>query len=142
MPHRIGTVILALLAAVMLAGAASRPVAAEDRVIKVGTLKLIHAITPYFYEKFTPPGYKVEIFPFESPTDGKNAVVTMFDVADGAKADTMSPGAAVGHNSGWIDMIHAIHACQRSNGEYLVLVEEDWRGKNIVYQWRPATPPK
>ncbi len=76
MPHRIGTVISALLAAVMLAGAASRPVAAEDRVIKVGTLKLIHAITPYFYEKFTPPGYKVEIFPFESPTDGKNAVVT------------------------------------------------------------------
>jgi NitT/TauT family transport system substrate-binding protein len=49
---------------------------AEDRVIKVGVLKLIHSITPYFYEKFTPPGYKIEIIPFESPTDGKNAVLT------------------------------------------------------------------
>src|SRR3981081_3208887 len=49
---------------------------AEDRVIKVGTLKLIHGITPYFYEKFLPSGFKVEVFPFESPTDGKNAVVT------------------------------------------------------------------
>jgi NitT/TauT family transport system substrate-binding protein len=52
------------------------PARAEDRVIKVGTLKLIHGITPYFYEKFLPPGYKVEVYPFESPTDGKNAVVT------------------------------------------------------------------
>jgi NitT/TauT family transport system substrate-binding protein len=49
---------------------------ADDRVIKVGTLKLIHGITPYFYEKFVPPGIKVEVAPFESPTDGKNAVVT------------------------------------------------------------------
>jgi NitT/TauT family transport system substrate-binding protein len=47
-----------------------------DRTIKVGALKLIHSITPHFYEKFTPPGYKVEVIPFESPTDGKNAVVT------------------------------------------------------------------
>lgn len=50
--------------------------AEADKVIKVGTLKLIHAITPYFYEKFTPPGYKIEVIPFETPTDGKNAVVT------------------------------------------------------------------
>ena len=49
---------------------------AEDKVIKVGALKLIHSITPYFYEKFTPPGYRIEVIPFESPTDGKNAVVT------------------------------------------------------------------
>src|ERR1700741_1503607 len=49
---------------------------AEDKVIKVGALKLIHSITPYFYEKFTPAGYKIEVIPFESPTDGKNAVLT------------------------------------------------------------------
>src|SRR3954467_6464169 len=48
----------------------------SPKVIKVGTLKLIHGITPYFYEKFAPPGYKIEVVPFESPTDGKNAVVT------------------------------------------------------------------
>lgn len=47
-----------------------------EKVIKVGTLKLIHAITPHFYEQFAPPGYKIQVIPFESPTDGKNAVVT------------------------------------------------------------------
>jgi NitT/TauT family transport system substrate-binding protein len=49
---------------------------AEDKVLRVGTLKLIHGITPYFYERFAPPGYKIEVVPFESPTDGKNAVLT------------------------------------------------------------------
>jgi NitT/TauT family transport system substrate-binding protein len=49
---------------------------AQDKVLRVGTLKLIHGITPYFYEKFAPPGYKVGVIPFESPTDGKNAVLT------------------------------------------------------------------
>ena len=66
-------------AGVALAAAAfdSVPAFAQNqKVIKVGTLKLIHGITPYFYEKFTPAGYKVEVIPFESPTDGKNAVVT------------------------------------------------------------------
>ena len=27
-------------------------------------------------EKFTPAGYKIEVIPYETPTDGKNAVVT------------------------------------------------------------------
>ena len=49
---------------------------AANKVIKVGTLKLMHAITPHFYERFVPAGYKIEVFPFETPTDGKNAVVT------------------------------------------------------------------
>jgi NitT/TauT family transport system substrate-binding protein len=50
--------------------------AADDKVLKVGTLKLIHGISVYFYEKFAPAGYTVEVYPFESPTDGKNAVLT------------------------------------------------------------------
>jgi NitT/TauT family transport system substrate-binding protein len=49
---------------------------AQDKVLKVGTLKLIHGISAYFYEKFAPPGYTIEVIPFESPTDGKNAVLT------------------------------------------------------------------
>lgn len=50
--------------------------AQEPKVIKMGALKLIHSIAPYFYDRFTPAGYKVEVIPFESPTEGKNAVVT------------------------------------------------------------------
>src|SRR5271155_3218883 len=67
---------LRLAATAAALSAANSSTFADDRVIRVGTLKLIHGITPYFYEKFVPAGFKVEVFPFESPTDGKNAVVT------------------------------------------------------------------
>ena len=50
--------------------------AQDKKVIKVGTLKVIHGIGAYFYEQFAPPGYTVQVVPFETPTDGKNAVVT------------------------------------------------------------------
>ena len=67
---------LRVFAALLLAASLLSPAQAADRVIKVGALKLIHSITPYFYEKFTPAGYRIEVIPFESPTDGKNAVLT------------------------------------------------------------------
>ena len=63
-----------LAAALFLAFAPSAQ--AQDKVLKVGTLKLIHGISAYFYEKFVPPGYTVQVIPFDSPTDGKNAVLT------------------------------------------------------------------
>lgn len=50
--------------------------ARAETVVRMGTLKLIHALTPYFWEKFVPDGMRVEVIPFESPTDGKNAVVS------------------------------------------------------------------
>ncbi len=50
--------------------------AQSPRVVKMGSLRLIHSMTPHFYEKFLPPEYKLEITTFDSPTDGKNAVVT------------------------------------------------------------------
>jgi len=67
----------ALMGAVCaIAAYSTAPAQAADKTIKVGTLKLIHGVTPYFYQKFAPKGYKIEVIPFESPTDGKNAVVT------------------------------------------------------------------
>ncbi|WP_375460291.1 ABC transporter substrate-binding protein [uncultured Enterovirga sp.] len=50
--------------------------AQQPTVIRMGALKLIHSIAPHFYERFTPAGYRVEVIPLESPTEGKNAVVT------------------------------------------------------------------
>lgn len=49
---------------------------AETRTVKMGALRLVHSMPPYFYEKFAPADLKVEIIVFDSPTDGKNAVVT------------------------------------------------------------------
>jgi ABC-type nitrate/sulfonate/bicarbonate transport system substrate-binding protein len=86
----------------LLLGAAAAALAApfvaraqQATVIRMGALKLIHSIAPYFYERFTPAGYTVEVIPFESPTEGKNAVVTqsvdfgMFGIA----AATLSAAA-------------------------------------------------
>lgn len=63
------------LVATSLSGRAARAQAAPT-VIRMGSLKLIHSIAPHFYERFTPEGVRVEMIPFESPTEGKNAVVT------------------------------------------------------------------
>jgi NitT/TauT family transport system substrate-binding protein len=66
-----------------LAGSAALTLAAPSivraqgtTVIRMGSLKLIHSIAPHFYERFTPTGFSVEVVPLESPTEGKNAVVT------------------------------------------------------------------
>src|ERR1700733_9647530 len=48
----------------------------EPIVIRAGALKLIHSIAPYFYDQFVPAGYRIEVLPFETPTECKNAVVT------------------------------------------------------------------
>ena len=34
-------------------------------------------------------------------------------------------------------MPYSVQALKRKDGEYLVLVEEDFRGKNLLYRWRP-----
>ena len=49
---------------------------APTRTVKMGALRLVHSMPPYFYEKFAPSNLKIEIVVFDSPTDGKNAVVT------------------------------------------------------------------
>ena len=72
---RLTRLLLVVLAALLLVFAVPQA-DAQDKVLRVGTLKLIHGISAYFYEKFAPPGYTVEVIPFESPTDGKNAVLT------------------------------------------------------------------
>ena len=62
---------LTMAASAAVLSATSLRARAEDRTVKVGTLKLIHGITPYFYEKFAPEGVKFEIIPFETPTDAR-----------------------------------------------------------------------
>ena len=69
------------------AGLGVRARAAEPVTIRMGVLKLVHSITPYFYERFLPAGNRLEIIPFSTPTDGQDVVVTKsvaygnFDIA-------------------------------------------------------------
>ena len=46
--------LLRLAASAVALSSTSLNAIAADRTVKVGTLKLIHGITPYFYEKFVP----------------------------------------------------------------------------------------
>ena len=64
-----------------LLGAAAATLAApalqaQGVTVRMGALRLIHSIAPFLYERFLPAGMRVEVIPFESPTEGKNAVVT------------------------------------------------------------------
>jgi ABC-type nitrate/sulfonate/bicarbonate transport system substrate-binding protein len=51
-------------------------VRAQGKVLRMGTMRAVLTITPYFYERFAIPGYAIEVISFETPTDGKNALVT------------------------------------------------------------------
>jgi len=80
-------------------------VAAQGTRVKMGALRLIHSITPFFYERFMPEGMTVEVIPFESPTEGKNAVVTrsvdfgVFGIAAGILgAAAREPVTVIGSN--------------------------------------------
>jgi NitT/TauT family transport system substrate-binding protein len=66
----------AAIAAPAILGSRQRAMAQQQTTVRIGVLKLIHSMTPYFYERFAPAGTRIELIPFESPTDGKNAVVT------------------------------------------------------------------
>jgi ABC-type nitrate/sulfonate/bicarbonate transport system substrate-binding protein len=123
------------------AAAVARPtvvLAQQPTVIKMGALKLIHSIAPYFYERFTPAGYKVEVITFESPTEGKNAVVTksvdfgMFGIA----AATL--GAAAGE-----PIVVIAGACNRgmaviAQKDGPVASIKDLRGKRVAI-WPGST---
>ncbi|NMJ40834.1 ABC transporter substrate-binding protein [Roseomonas sp. JC162] len=87
-----------LLAAAALAPAAAPHVANAQaaRTVKVGSLRLIHSMTPHFYQRFAPAGLTIEIITFDSPTDGKNAVVTRSVDVGGFGIAAATLGAAAG----------------------------------------------
>jgi len=112
--------------------------AQSTTTIRMGALKLIHSIAPHFYERFTPPGYKVEVIPFESPTEGKNAVVTrsvdfgMFGIA----AATL--GAAAGE-----PIVVLASACNKGMGvvagkDSPIASIKDLKGKRVAI-WPGST---
>jgi sugar lactone lactonase YvrE len=64
----------------------------------------------------------------------KTAEVYVYNAKTGTQVQQLKPGPEVGSESGWIDIPYGIRAFRRSNGEYLVFVEENWKGKVIMYR--------
>ena len=48
--------------------------------------------------------------------------VNILDAGSGKYVGVMVAGAAVGNYGGWEDMVGSVHATERTDGEYLVLV--------------------
>jgi hypothetical protein len=67
----------------------------------------------------------------------KNAEVYVYNAKTGEQVKQLKPGPEVGSESGWIDIPYGIRAFRRDNGEYLVFVEENWKGKVIMYRLAP-----
>lgn len=63
-----------------------------------------------------------------------DAEIEVFDAADGRSLTTLRPGPAVDSLTGWFDIPYAIRAHRRKSGDWLVIAEEVWRGKNLIHQ--------
>jgi hypothetical protein len=60
-------------------------------------------------------------------------------MSDGKQVGILDPDTTVGGvaKTSWIDILTGITAHRRADGEYLVYVEEDFRGKMRLYRWLP-----
>ncbi|HEY9638073.1 MAG TPA: hypothetical protein V6D14_32065 [Coleofasciculaceae cyanobacterium] len=61
-------------------------------------------------------------------------LIVVWSATTGEEVMQMTPGQEVYGQSGLVDIPYGLRAFQRSNGEYLVFVEEDWKAKVIVYR--------
>jgi hypothetical protein len=55
---------------------------------------------------------------------------------DGSLVGHMSPNENIGR-TGLMDMVECIRAFKRTDGEYIIILEEDRCAKNIIYRWKP-----
>jgi len=70
------------------------------------------------------------------PTAPDSGFVRIFRASDGGYAGRFWAGP---HASGRMDVTYGVSAMRRSNGEYLVLAEDDWYARQMLYRWTPAT---
>lgn len=66
--------------------------------------------------------------------DCKTAEVFVYDNRDGRHLGSLQPGPEVHRETGWVDFRDALRATRLRDGNYLVTVEEDWKGKSLVYR--------
>jgi len=64
---------------------------------------------------------------------GTKPPIAVYSAKNGKYIGVLRPDANVGSTSGWLDLSGAVNAIKRSNGDYVVLAEEDFAGKNIIY---------
>ncbi|MBV9470108.1 MAG: hypothetical protein JOZ57_12805, partial [Abitibacteriaceae bacterium] len=61
--------------------------------------------------------------------------VKIFNATDGSSVGAMQPPADIGE-IGLQDIRECLRAHRRTNGEYVVFLEEDWKSKILLYRLR------
>ena len=64
--------------------------------------------------------------------------VEVFRLNDGSDAGWMEPDPTAIGQIGDQDLRESIHAFQRANGQYVVIIEDDMKSKNVMYRWCPS----
>lgn len=66
--------------------------------------------------------------------------VFVTDLRTGEYIGSLLPDETVGgiDCTGWVDIAYGIDAIRRSDGEYIIFVEEDYMGKVLMYRWYPG----
>lgn len=72
---------------------------------------------------------------------GITGEINIWEINSGKHVGYLVPGPEVHHESGWIDIPYALNVFRRSNGERVLLAEEDAKGKILVYRWNPSDDP-
>jgi len=70
------------------------------------------------------------------PYQPDSGFLRVFRCSDGGYAGRIWAGS---NASGRMDITYGVSATKRANGEYLVLVEDDWFARQMLYRWTPAT---
>ncbi|MEC4815132.1 MAG: hypothetical protein SAK29_17930 [Scytonema sp. PMC 1069.18] len=67
----------------------------------------------------------------------KTRQVYVYTTSTGAQVDILTPDPNIEAEAGWIDIPYGVRAFRRSDGEYIVFLEEDHRAKVLFFRWRP-----
>ncbi len=122
------------------------PVAADQRTVDFENSLLLADFTVPADAGATEPGkaFLFVIYGVNGPaTLGKDSrnEIRVFDVADGKLVGRMIGKDPINPAQlGWLDTRRALKGIRRANGEYVLVTEEDHRGKFVVYRWNPSAP--
>jgi hypothetical protein len=75
---------------------------------------------------------------YDAPWNDSPGPVHVFDFRDGKLLGKLMAGPEVHHQSGSIDLFRGISAFQKADGTHMLLVEEIWKNKNLLYIYKPG----
>jgi NitT/TauT family transport system substrate-binding protein len=108
--------------------------AAAPRTVKVGMLKTVNTIVMQFYQKFAPPGTTYQVIIFDTPPDGKDALVSgavdfgIFGLAAATLGASVGQPITVIASAGQKAMAFVVAASSPAK------TFADMKGKKIAYQ--------